>query len=354
MGLYFYNWENSFIFSDDKMTEIHKNKTPGGEILLYQTPGGSTEIDVKFENDTVWLTQEQMAKLFDKSKKTINEHVVNVYREWELLENETMYKTRISGNSGLSTKPTNLYNLDVIISVGYRVKSSRWTQFRIRATQRLRDYLIKWYALNQKRLEENKLTELEHIVALIKKNIKHAWLSHQETAWLLEVITHYAHSWILLQKYDEDQLPLPLLHKDVKTELTYQEAKKAIEEMKKKFLPEGNVSEMFGIERNNEFKWILESIYQWFGWVDIYPSVEEKAAYLLFFIIKNHPFTDGNKKIWAFLFLWFLAKNNCLYKTDGSKKIDDHTLVAITLLVATCDNNQKDIIIKLILNFLKE
>lgn len=335
------------------MTEIQKNQIPGGEILLYQAPDGSTEIDVKFENDTVWLTSHQMSSLFNVDRTSIVKHIHNVYKTGELPRESTCAKIAQVAKDWRK-RILDFYNLDMIISIWYRVNSRRWTQFRIRATQRLRDYLLKGYVLNQKRLEETKLTELEHVVALIKKNIKHAWLSHQETAWLLEVITHYAHSWILLQKYDEDLLPLPLLHQDVKTELTYQEAKKAIEEMKKKFLPEGNVSDMFGIERNNEFKWILESIYQWFGWVDIYPSVEEKAAYLLFFIIKNHPFTDGNKKIWAFLFLWFLAKNNCLYKTDGSKKIDDHTLVAITLLVATCDNNQKNIIIKLILNFLKE
>jgi len=330
-------------------TDTKKQIQATWEILLYQDPNGQTEINVTFENDTVRLSQEQMAKLFGKAKSTINEHIKNIYKEWELIESETMIKF---GNSEFAKKPVYYYNLDTIISLWYRVNSKRWTQFRIRATQKLKDYLIKWYAINQKRLEETKLSELEQVVALIKKNIEHAWLSHQETAGLLDVITNYTHSWIVLQKYDEWTLQLPELNHQLIAELTYQEAKKAVIQMKENFLPENQVSELFGIERNNEFKWILESIYQRFWDQELYPSIEEKAAHLLFFIVKNHPFADWNKKIWAFLFLRFLAKNNCLYRSDWTKKIDDHTLVAITLLVATCDNNQKEMIIKLILNFI--
>lgn len=322
------------------------------EIILYKAPDGQTAIDVKFENDTVWLNQQQMAKLFDKARTTIVEHIQNVFSEWELSEKSVCREFRHTASDGKKYL-VKYYNLDVIISVGYRVKSKIWTQFRIRATSILKDYLIKWYALNAKRLEETKLNELEQVVALIRKNIKHAGLSHKQTAGLLEVITHYANSWVILAKYDEWELELPKMNYKLKAELTYKEALEAIQEMKKKFLPTKNVSEMFGIERNTSFKGILESIYQWFWWEELYPSVEEKAAYLLFFIVKNHPFSDGNKKIWAFLFLRFLAKNNCLYNNDWSKKMDDHTVVAITLLVATCDNNQKDMIVKLILNFLK-
>lgn len=336
------------------MTDTKKQIQATWEILLYQDPNGQTEINVKFENETVWLSQKQMAKLFDRDSDTIWDHIQNIFEEWELQEKTT------TGNFPVVQKEwnreikrnVNFYNLDVIISVWYRVKSLRWTQFRIRATQKLKDYLIKWYAINQKRLEETKLSELEQVVSLIKKNIEHAWLSHQETAGLLGVITNYTHSWIILQKYDEWTLQLPKLNHQLIADLTYQEAKKAVIQMKEKFLPENQVSELFGIERNNEFKWILESIYQRFWDQELYPSIEEKAAHLLFFIVKNHPFTDWNKKIWAFLFLRFLAKNNCLYRSDWTKKIDDHTLVAITLLVATCDNNQKEMIIKLILNFI--
>ena len=187
---------------------------------------------------------------------------------------------------------------------------------------------------------------------MIKKNVDHKWLSHKETAWLLNVITHYTYSWVLLQKYDAGELKLPKLNHTLKAELSYKEAKNAVQEMKKNFLPKKQVSELFGIERNDEFKGILQSIYQSFDGHELYPTVEEKATHLLYFVVKNHPFADGNKKIWAFLFLRFLAKNGCLYNHDGSKKIDDATVVAITLLVATCDKNQKDLVVRLILNFL--
>lgn len=348
-----------YLQSPNKMSDTKKQIQATWEIMLYQDPNGQTEINVTFENDTVRLSQEQMAKLFGKWRTTITEHIQNIFKEKELDEKLVCRESRRTTKHGAIPDKTQknkikYYNLDVIISVWYRVKSLRWTQFRIRATQRLKDYLIKWYAINQKRLEETKLNELEQVVALIKKNIEHAWLSHQETAGLLDVITNYTHSWIILQKYDEGTLELPTMHSDLLAELTYQEARKAVVQMKEKFLPENQVSELFGIERNDEFRWILESIYQRFWDQELYPSIEEKAAHLLFFIIKNHPFADGNKKIWAFLFLRFLAKNNCLYDSDWVKKIDDHTLVALTLLVATCDTSQKDMIIKLILNFISK
>ena len=274
--------------------------TPGmGDILLYQAPDGSTEVNVTLEKDTVWLNQKQMADLFGKDYKTISEHIRNIYQEKELEKNPTIWKSQTVQLEGKRhvKRAVLLYNLDVIISVGYRVKSQRGTQFRIWATQRLKEYLLKGYLLNQKRLAETKLTELEHVVALIKRNIAHGGLSQEETSGLLHVITQYTHSWILLQKYDEESLQVPALHALLKEELTYQEALYAVEEMKKTFLPQGHVSQLFGVERNHEFKGIVQSIYQSFDGQDLYPSVEEKAAYLLYFVIKNHPFADGNKKI---------------------------------------------------------
>lgn len=329
---------------------MNKEPLKTGEILLYKAKDGQTQIEVKFENETVWLNEQQMSKLFQRDRTVVNRHINSIFKEGELDKKSNVQFLHTPN----SDRPVAFYNLDIVISVGYRVKSLRWTQFRIRATKLLKDYLVKWFAINQKRLAETKLHELEQVVTLIKKNIDHKWLSRKETEGLLYVITHYTSSWVLLQKYDEGELKMPKLNHVLRSELTYQEAKDVIEEMKKKFLPTKHVSESFGVERNDEFRGILQSIYQWFWWEDVYPSVEEKAAYLLFFIIKNHPFIDGNKKIWAFLFLRFLAKNNCLYNKDGSKKIDDDTVVAITLLVATCDKNQKDMIIKLILNFLSQ
>jgi len=330
---------------------MKKEELKTGNIMLYKTNDGGTEIDVKFENDTVWLNQKQLAVLFDKWRTTVAEHIQNIFKEGELDEKSVCREFRQTADDGKKYS-VKYYNLDVIISVGYRVKSLRGTQFRIWATQRLKDYLVKGFALNQKRLEETKLHELEQVVALIKKNVDHKWLSHKETAWLLNVITHYTYSWVLLQKYDAGELKLPKLNHTLKAELSYKEAKNAVQEMKKNFLPQKQVSELFGIERNDEFKGILQSIYQSFGGHELYPTVEEKATHLLYFVVKNHPFADGNKKIWAFLFLRFLAKNGCLYNHDGSKKIDDATVVAITLLVATCDKNQKDLVVRLILNFL--
>ncbi|EKD25515.1 MAG: hypothetical protein ACD_80C00040G0002 [uncultured bacterium (gcode 4)] len=323
-------------------------------LAIYQSDDGEIQVTITLENETLWLPQKKIAELFGVDVRTINDHIQNIYKSSELTENWTIRKNRIVQKEWKRkvSREVFFYNLDIIIAVGYRVNSTKATQFRIRATNILKDYLIKGYALNHKRLEETKLDELQQVVALIKKNIAHAELSHQETTWLLNVITHYTHSWILLQQYDEGSLIFPDGNYKLTAEITYQEAIKSINDMRTNFLFQNYVSELFGIERNNEFKWILESIYQKFDGQELYPTVEEKAAHLLFFIVKNHPFADGNKKIWAFLFLRFLAKNNCLYNADGSKKIDDHTVVAITLLVATCDMNQKNMIIRLILNFL--
>ena len=325
---------------------MKKEELKTGEIVLYKAKDGSTEIDVKFEKETVRLNEAQMSELFQRDRTVINRHINTIFKEGELEKESNVHFLHTPN----SDKPTAFYSLDVIISVGYRVKSLRGTQFRIRATQRLRDYLLKGYAINQKRLEETKLNELEQVVALIKKNMVQGELSHKELTGMLEVATQYTHSRILLQKYDEGSLSLPDRATALTAEITYQEASKAINDMRTNFLFSQYISDTFGIERNNEFKGILESIYQQFDGQKLYPSVEEKAAHLLFFIVKNHPFVDGNKKIGAFLFLRFLAKNNCLYRADGAKKIDDNTLVAITLLVATCDNSHKEMMIKLIVN----
>ena len=330
---------------------MKKEEQKTGEIILYQASDWSTEIDVKLEKESVWLNAHQMSQLFGIDRTSIVKHVHNIYKTEELPKDSTCAKIAQLAKDG-RMRTLDYYNLDVIISVGYRVNSKRWTQFRIRATQKLKDYLIKGYALNQKRLEETKLNELEQVVALIKKNVEQGELSHKELTGLLEVATHYTHSRILLQKYDEGTLSLPATHTELTAEITYKEAIKAINDMRTNFLFSPYVSELFGIERNNEFKGILESIYQQFDGQELYPSVEEKAAHLLFFIVKDHPFIDGNKKIGAFLFLRFLAKNNCLYTSAGTKKIDDHTLVAITLLVASCESSQKEMMIKLIVNFI--
>lgn len=226
-------------------------------LAIYQSDDGEIQVTVTLENETLWLPQKKIAELFDVDVRTINDHIQNIYKSSELAENPTIRKNRIVQKEWKRevSREVFFYNLDMIIAVGYRVNSAKATQFRIWATWILKDYLLTWYALNTKRLEETKLDQLEQVVALIKKNIDHAELSHQETTGLLNVITHYTHSWILLQKYDEGSLTLPDGKYKLTAELTYQEAIKAINDMRTNFLFQNYVSELFGIERNNEFKW---------------------------------------------------------------------------------------------------
>jgi len=324
------------------------------KIVLYKKPDWTTEINVRLDGDTIRLNQNQIAELFDVSIKTINEHLVNIYKSWELSEISTIRKNQIVQIEWKRQvkRTVNFYNLDAIISVWYRVNSKNATAFRIWATTILKEYLIKWYALNQKRIKEVGFDRFEKAVALIKKNIETNSLRNQEIKWMLSVITEYAHSWIILQKYDEWSLNTNNLLVKKAELLTYEEAMDAITWMKNEFLPKNEVSDTFWEERNDWLKWILDQVYQTFDWQDLYPSIQEKAAALMYFTIKDHPFIDWNKKIWAFLFLIFLGKNNLLEKSDWTKVIDDDTLIALTLLVATSNPSERDMIIALIIQFI--
>ena len=321
------------------------------EIVLYKKPDGTSEIDVRFDWDTVWLNQNQIASLFDVKQPAVAKHLKNIFNEWELDKNSDHSILEYTANDGKTYK-TQFYNLDAIISVWYRVNSKNATTFRIWATNVLRQHLLKWYTINQKRLWETGLNEFEKAVLLIKRNIENNVLQDKEIKWMLSLITNYAHSRILLQKYDEWSLALDNLDIKKAENFTYEEAISAINGMRNEFLPKWEVSEMFGIEKNDWLKWIVDQIYQWFWWEELYPSIQEKAAALMYFTIKNHPFSDWNKKIGAFLLLVFLWKNNLLYRKDGSKIIDENTLTALTLLVATSEANEKEMIIKLIVNFI--
>lgn len=323
------------------------------EIVLYEKPDGTSEIDVRFDWDTVWLNQNQIANLFDVKQPAVAKHLKNIFNEWELDKNSVHSILEYTANDGKTYK-TQFYNLDAIISVWYRVNSKNATTFRIWATNVLRQHLLKWYTINQKRLWETGLNEFEKAVLLIKRNIENNVLQDKEIKWMLSLITNYAHSWILLQKYDEWTLALDNLDIKKAEKFTYEEALIAINDMRNEFLPKKEVSEMFGIERNDWLKWIIDQIYQCFDWVELYPSIQEKAAALMYFTIKNHPFSDWNKKIGAFLLLVFLWKNNLLYRKDWSKIIDENTLTALTLLVATSETSEKEMIIKLIVNFITE
>lgn len=324
------------------------NKT--WEIVLYKKPDGTSAIDVRFDWDTIWLNQNQIANLFDVDRTVVTRHINNIIKNGEIDEKSNVQNLHFTH----SDRPIKFYNLDFILAVWYRVNTKNGVAFRKRSNEILKQHLLKWYTINQKRLWETGLDEFEKAVLLIKKNIENNTLEDKEIKGMLSLITNYAHSRILLQKYDEWSLALDNLDITKAQKFTYEEALSAINDMRNEFLPKKEVSEMFGIERNDWLKWIIDQIYQSFDWIELYPSIQEKAAALMYFTIKNHPFSDWNKKIWAFLLLVFLWKNKLLYRDDWSKIIDENTLTALTLLVATSDPNEKDMIIKLIVNFIQK
>jgi prophage maintenance system killer protein len=318
-----------------------------GEIIIYITNQGKTSIEVKLVDETVWLTQDQMGHLFGKSRTTINEHIKNIYNEEELVESDTKRKV---GNPDFSDKPSNFYNLDVIISVGYRVKSTQGTQFRIWANKVLKDYLVKGYAVNEKRLREQheQLEQLKQTVKLLGNVLEAQPLSSDEATGLLKVITDYTYALDVLDQYDHQVLEIKDTTKEELFEINYKEAMHAINGLRDKF----GGSSLFGNEKDESFQGSLAAIYQTFGGHFVYPSVEEKAANLIYFVIKNHSFSDGNKRIAAFLFVWFLEKNRILYKSDGSKKIADNALVALTLMIAESKPDEKEIMVKVVVNLI--
>jgi len=323
-----------------------------GEIILYKTPEGETEIDVKLEEETVWLTQDQICTLFDKVKSTISYHISTIYREKELVKSSTVRKFRtvqIEGNRRIE-RELEYYNLDVIISVGYRVKSKRGTQFRIWANKVLKDYLIKGYSLNEKKLKEHteKIRELERTIELFSKVTESYQLKQDEFSGILKVIKDYTYALDILDKFDNNNLGIENINKRLTYNLTYQAARKVINKMKEKF----GGSSLFGKEKDKSFKGTIGAIYQTFGKKELYPSIEEKAAHLLYFTIKNHSFIDGNKRIAAALFLWFLEMNKYLYGKDNRKRIADNALVALCLLIAESNPKEKEMIVKLVVNLI--
>ena len=308
------------------------------EIILFENQDIKLEVNMK--DETVWLTQEQMGILFSKAKSTINEHIKNIYKDEELLESETMRKF---GNSEFSDKPINLYNLDMIISVGYRVKSKNGIIFRKWATSVLKDYMIKGYAVNQKRLEYlEKTVKLIDIAGRIETELKGT-----EAQGIINVINNYRNALDLLDDYDHKTLTKPNGIKDDK-KISYEDCMNVISKLRF-----NNDSDLFALERNQGLKAIIGNIYQSFDGKDLYPTVEEKASNFLYLITKNHTFIDGNKRIAATLFIYFLEFYNILY-VDNKQIIDNNTLVAITLLIAVSNPKEKDILIDLIMNFLKK
>ena len=321
------------------------------DIVIYEN--GNVAIKIAIENETVWLNQNQMAELFGKSKKTISEHINNIFKEGELVKDSVVRKFRTTASDGKNYN-VEFHNLDVIISVGYRVKSKQGTQFRIWANKILKEYLLQGYALDQERLQKEKFLELERTIETIKQAVESRVLAEDEAKGFIEIIGNYAKSWALLQGYDEETLPEVTETQDTLFTLGYDEAKEAIVALKKTLMSKGEATVLFGQEKAGEFKGNLLNIYQSFGGEDLLPSVEQKAANLLYYVVKGHPFNDGNKRIGAYLFVLFLHKNGILHKANGEAKINDNALAALTLLVATSMPEQKEIIIRLVMNMLVE
>jgi death-on-curing family protein len=331
-----------------------KEKLNKGEIVIYKDKSNKIDFEVKLEKETVWLSQHQMASLFQKNIRTINEHIKNIFKEKELVQKSVIRKFRITASDG-KIYDTNFYNLDVVISVGYRVKSSNGTRFRIWATNKLKEYLIKGYSINQKRLKEGKLNdikELEQVFVSTKRLLEQKQLNNDEAEGVLKVITDYANSWVLLQKYDEGNLIVSSKSKKVKSNIDFDLAVNLIKELKKELIRKGEASDLFGKQRDEMLQGILGNLCQSFSGKELYPNVEIRAAHLLYFLIKDHPFVDGNKRIASFLFIMFLKKNDYFRKKNGERRIDENGLVALALLVAQSDSKDKEGIIKLIINFL--
>ena len=326
----------------DKSTTAMEN-----QIVIYQTDNGQTAIDVRLENETVWLTQAQMAMLFQKDQSVIARHIANVFKEGELDKKSNM---QILHNTLSKYRPTAIYNLDVIISVGYRVKSQHGVQFRQWANKVLKDYLLKGYAVNE-RIRKNQISELRQLVQMVGRTLQNQQLlTNDENQALFDIVVDYTYALDTLDDYDYQRLGVKETTQEEKFQATYDNAMQAIAALREKF----GGSSLFGNEKDDSFKSSIGQIYQTFGGNDLYPSVEEKAAMLLYLVTKNHSFSDGNKRIAATLFLWFLNNNGILYHEDGSKRIADNTLVALTLMIAESKPEEKDVMVKVVVNLINQ
>jgi prophage maintenance system killer protein len=323
-----------------------------GEIVMYQSADGQTSIDVTLEKNTVWLNQYQMAELFATERSSLAKHIKNIYLTGELARDATCAKIAQVQKEGAREIKRHIeyYNLDLIISVGYRVNSLRGTQFRIWANKVLKNYLTIGYAIDRKRFERQsqQLEELKQTVKLLGNVVGNHELTSEEATGLLKVVTDYTYALDVLDQYDHQVLEIEATTSAELYIITYEEAMQAIKGLRDKF----GGSSLFGNEKDESFRGSLAAIYQTFDGSYVYPSVEEKAANLLYFVIKNHSFSDGNKRIAAFLFVWFMEKNNILYRIDGSKRIADNALVAITLMIAESKPEEKDMMTKVVVNLI--
>ena len=327
-----------------------------GEIVIYQAAEGGVAVDVRMVGETVWLNLNQMAALFERDKSVISRHLRNVFTSGELAEEATVAKFATVQTEGSRevAREIEFFNLDAILSVGYRVNSRRGTEFRIWATNTLREHIIRGYTLNQHRLAEQAehYRELQEAVRLIGDVIERQALDTTQAEGLLRVITDYSYALSILDDYDHQRLAMRNTSHAEPFRITYEAARGAVDRMAEQMRREGKEPGLFGREKDESFQGALAAIYQTFGGEELYPSVEEKAAHLLYFLIKDHPFTDGNKRIAAAMFLWFLDENGALYAADGRKRIADNALVALTLMIAESRPQHKDTVVKVVVNLI--
>lgn len=320
--------------------------------MIYKATKGP-ELRVRLEKETVWLTQAQIGLLFGTQRPAITKHFKNIFKSGELKKTSVGSILEHTAADGKKYK-TQFYNLDAIVSVGYRVNSKRATQFRIWATRTLKNYLVKGYAINEKRLLEmrEKFNDLQEAVAFLRNKADSKLLLGQEKE-LLNLLANYSKTLSILEQYDTGRLPKP---KGLKARfiLKYENCVKIISELKKELIVKKEASGLFGIEVSERFKSVAGNLYQTFGGKELYTTIEEKAAHLLYLTIKDHPFSDGNKRIASFLFVYFLDKNNFLYKKNGERKINDNALVALALLIAGSNPKEKDVLVKIIMNLITD
>ena len=334
------------------MAETKEQKQ--GEIVIYKNESGP-ELRVTLQDDSIWLTQAQVALLFGTQRPAITKHLQNIFNTAELSEKSVCSILEHTASDGKNYK-AKYYNLDAIIAVGYRVNSKRATQFRIWATQRLRDYLLKGFVVNQERLKEQsqaKLKELEGAVKLLQGAVESHRLDGYERE-LLNIITDYTATWVLLNKYDHDELKVENVTKKTVYTLDHAKVTKSIAQFKKRLLAQGEASDIFGTESGNKLQALLGNIEQTWNGKPLYPSLEEKAAHLLYFAIKDHPFIDGNKRIGSLLFLLYLIENHALYNKKGERKLNDNALVVLALLIAESRPDHKEIMVKLVVNIINK
>lgn len=315
------------------------------DIVIFQSEDGSTHLTIKLEKETIWLSQKQMSELFEKDNDTIGLHLKNIYNSGELAEERTTEDYSVVQTEGKRRvkRKVKFYNLDAIISVGYRVNSKRGTQFRIWATNVLKEHLIRGYSVNQ-----NRLKELKQTIQILTRASQTKELENEEAQGLFSVLSDFALALDILDDYDHQRLTHDKTHENVIYEIQYKEAILAVRALKEKFGGSG----LFGNEKDESFKSSIAAINQTFDGKDLYKSVEEKAANLLYFVVKNHSFSDGNKRIAAWLFIWYLEKNKLLYRGDGTKRIADNALVALTLMIAESKPEEKDLMIKVVINLI--